>query len=189
MAEFDLNLSTRPFPAYRVTNLALSAILVVLVLVSAWQAYGFIQYSSLSGQIRGQEEELRVQSQALGHQLEEVESRLDRPEATAKLNEIGYLNGLITRKNFSWTRIFASLEDMVPETVHLLDLRPEFAPDGSVLLHLNVRGRDIEDVAGLIDTMEASAAFDNVKVSSEVKVEAEVEVGLSVNYHPQKDRP
>ena len=43
MAEFDLNLSTRPFPAYRLVNIALAILLVVLIVVSSWQAVGFLR--------------------------------------------------------------------------------------------------------------------------------------------------
>jgi hypothetical protein len=191
MGEFDLNLSTRPFPAYRVTNLILIGILAVLILVSAWQTIGYLRFSSLSGEIRSQEEAALVESEALGRRLAAAEARLGRPESAAKLSEIGYLNGLITRKNFSWTRIFANLEDIVPGTVHLLNLTPEFAPDGTVLLRLNVRGRNIEEISRLIDTMENSETFKNVIVSVEEKRDpnaaAGVDVGLTVNYYPEKD--
>jgi hypothetical protein len=184
MRDFDLNLSSRPFPAYRVTNLVLLTILIVLAVISAWQAYGFVHYSALAGQIREQEEELQVDAQAFAARLNDVESRLDRPEAAAKLSEIEYLNGLITRKNFSWTRIFARLEELFPETVHLLDMSPQFAEDGTVRLNLNVRGQSVEDVAVLIDRMEESEAFNNVKVANETKVDNDVDVGLTVNYYP-----
>src|SRR5438094_926408 len=101
---FELNLSTRPFPAYRAFNLALATLLVVLIGLSAWQAVGFARYSRLGRSIRGEEQETRVEADSLGQRVAELGSRLDRPESTAKLNEIGFLNHLILRKNFSWTR-------------------------------------------------------------------------------------
>src|SRR5580693_6052816 len=102
MAEFDLNLSTRPFPAYRLFNIALAVLLVVLVVVSAWQGVGYRRYSKLARSIRAREQDTRVEAEALGKRVDDLESRLDRPEATAKLAEIGFLNHLIQRKNFSW---------------------------------------------------------------------------------------
>src|SRR5688572_7246269 len=99
MAQFDLNLSTRPFPAYRLINVALITGLVVLIALSAWQAYGYVQFSTMAAAIRPAEEEARVEADALGKRVAELGSRLDRPEATAKLNEIGFLNQLIARKS------------------------------------------------------------------------------------------
>jgi Tfp pilus assembly protein PilN len=186
MGEFDLNLSTRPFPAYRVTNLIIISILFILAVISAWQVYGFYEYSTMAADIRQQEQDLQVTSQTLAARLAHVESRLDRPEAAAKLSEIEYLNGVITRKNFSWTRIFAKLEELFPDNVHLLDVSPQFAQDGTVLLTLNVRGRNIEDVTRLIDLMEESPVFNNVRVSSEMRMDGEVDVGLTVHYYPDK---
>ena len=58
-------------------------------------------------------------AEALGKHVGELESRLDRPESTAKLNEIGFLNHLILRKDLSWTKLFGILEEMVPQNVHL----------------------------------------------------------------------
>ena len=101
MAQFDLNLSTRPFPAYRLINVALVTGLIALIVVSAWQAYGFVHFSGMAAAIRPAEQEARVEADALGARVGELGSRLDRPEATAKLNEIGFLNQLIARKNLS----------------------------------------------------------------------------------------
>src|SRR5262245_28454573 len=139
MAELDLNLSTQPFPAYRLFNIALAAILIVLAVVSARQALGFIQYSNMAQAIRVQEQESRVDADAIGKRVAELESLLDRPESTAKLNEIGFLNHLILRKNLSWTKLFRILEEMVPPNVHLTNLTPDIGTDGSVNLRLGVR--------------------------------------------------
>ena len=190
MGQFDLNLSTRPFPAYRATNLLLVTVLVVLVALSLWQVVGFFRFTSLAGVIRNEERQGRVDSEFLARRLSELQAKLDRPEATAKLNEINFLNGLIARKSFSWTRIFASLENLVPETVHLLSLKPSVTPGGAVFLQIDLRGRSISEVSRFIEALEESPAYDDVIVSWEEKRDpndtADVEVALTVNYFPEK---
>src|SRR5205823_5298630 len=97
--------------------------------------------------IRTAEQESRVEAEALGKRVAELESRLDRPEAAAKLTEISFLNHLILRKNFSWTRLFGVLEEMVPvETVHLSNLAPDIAVNGPITLRLEVQARSIADL-------------------------------------------
>jgi type IV pilus assembly protein PilN len=191
MSEFDLNLSTRPFPAYRLTNLLLIVALAALIVITAWQAYGFSRYSSLAGQIRDNERTARVESEALGKRLGELETQLNKPEAAAKLTEIGFLNDLIARKSFSWTRVFADLEDLVPNDVHLTSLRPEINPDGPILMHIDLHGRDIEAVSHFVTALEDSPAFDNVIVIVEQKDDPtapkDIEVSLTVNYSPEKE--
>src|SRR5262245_25444874 len=125
MADFDLNLSTQAFPAYRLINIALACILVALAVVSVWQAAGFVRYSNMAASIRSTEEQSRVDAEGLGKHVAELESRLERPESAAKLNEIGFLNHLILRKSLSWTKLFAILEEILPQNVHLTDLTPD----------------------------------------------------------------
>ena len=189
--EFDLNLSTRPFPAYRATNIALATILVILIGLSAWQAAGFSRYSLRARSIRGAEQEARVEDESLKLREAELGSRLDRPESTAKLNEIGFLNHLILRRNFSWTQLFAILEDMVPDNVHLTNLTPHVGVDGKLTLSLDVKARSIADVTVFIKRLEQSPVFENVIVSAEEKkdptISNDVDITLTAVYYPEKE--
>jgi Tfp pilus assembly protein PilN len=189
--EFDLNLSTRPFPAYRAKNIALAAILIILIALTIVQAVNFNRYSQRARAIRGTEEEARVDNEALKQRVTELELRLDRPESTAKLNEIGFLNHLILRRNFSWTRLFGILEDMVPDNVHLMNLSPNVGQDGKLRLSLGVRARSIADVTVFIKRLEQSPVFENVIVSAEEKKDpttaSDVDITLTAVYYPEKD--
>jgi len=191
VAEFDLNLSTRPFPAYRLVNIVLAVGLVVLVVLSAWQATGFIRFTRLTRSIRLSEIDLRVEAESLGKRVADLESRLDRPEATAKLNEIGFLNRLIARKNLSWTKLFADLEEMVPNNVHLVSLTPEFATTGGIILRIDLEARSVGDASEFIHRLEKSPVFEGIVVSTEQKREStpasDVTIRLSAVYYPERE--
>ena len=193
MSQYDLNLSTQPFPAYRLVNIALGCVLAVLAVVSVWQGVGFFRYSKKAQSIQAQEQETRVEAEVLGKRVAELESRLDKPESTAKLNEIGFLNHLILRRNLSWTRLFGILEEMLPDNVHLTNLAPDVGEDGSIMLHLGVRARSIADVKQFLERVEKSPLFEKLTVTVEEKkdptVITDVEVTLSAVYHqPREDR-
>jgi cell division protein FtsB len=177
MGGFGLNLSTRPFPAYRAANLGLTAILVILIAVSVWQGYSYVHYSKKAAAIRADERTIRAEAEALKATVAQLQSRLDRPEAARKLTEIDYLNNLIARKNFSWTRVFANLEQMKPEGVHLTSLRPEISEEGRILLHIDVRGRSIVDIGGFIEKLEKSGLFENVIPQYEEKLQEKKDIG------------
>ena len=191
MAELDLNLSTRPFPAYRLISIALGAILVGLLALSAWQAVGFVRFSRLAHGLQPAEVDARVEAESLGKRVAEVESRLDRPEATAKLNEIGFLNHLIAQKNLSWTRLFADLEEMVPNNVHLVGLRPDIATNGVITLQIDLEARSVADASEFIHRLEKSPVFQNIKVSNEQRLErnesTDIDVKLTAVYLPDKE--
>jgi Tfp pilus assembly protein PilN len=186
---FDLNLSTRPFPAYRLINAALFLAFVALLVLSVWQAYGFVRYSAMAREIRDTERNARAETESLGSHVAALRSRLDRPEATAKLSEIEFLNGLIARKDLSWTRLFANLEEMLPDSVHLVSLRPD-VQGGSIALHLDLVGRSIADVSKFIEALERSPEFEKVVVSVEQKEAStgtDVTIALTANYFPKRE--
>ena len=191
MAEFDLNLSTRPFPAYRLVNVALAIVLAVLFVLSVWQAIGFARYSRLARVIRSGEIEARVEAETLGKRAAELESPLDRPEAAAKLNEIGFLNHLIARKSLSWTRLLADLEEMVPNNVHLVSLTPTIGNSGGITLQIDLQARSIGDASEFINRLEKSPVFQNITVSTEQKrvttASTDVEIRLTAVYLPERE--
>lgn len=189
MGGFNLNLSTRPFPAYRVANLGLFVFFVVVVGVSAWQAYSFQHYSSSARSIRAEEQKAEVDKGSLGTQLNELGARLDRPVTTAKLAEIDFLNGLIVRKHFSWTQLFANLEGVIPDNVHLNTMAPEISKD-KVSLKLEIQCRSIADESEFIRRLQASPVFQDVVVTREERKGTgsvgDVSVAMSVSYFPER---
>jgi Tfp pilus assembly protein PilN len=191
VTELDLNLSTRPFPRYRLINTALVLLLAGLLIISAWQAVGFVRYSRLARQLQPAEIDARVEAESLGKQVAEVESRLDRPEATAKLNEIGFLNHLIARKNLSWTRLFGDLENLVPNNVHLVALRPDIGANGVITLQIELQARSVADASEFIHRLEKSPVFQNITVSSEQRLErnesTDIDLKLAAVYLPERE--
>jgi hypothetical protein len=169
--------------------------MLILAVTSVWQIVRFGRYTNLAGGIRSEERDLRVESEALGQRMVELQARLDRPEAAAKLTEIGFLNALINRKSFSWTRVLASLERVAPlgESVHLVSFRPTITANGPVQMQIDLRGRSLTDITRLVDALEASSEFADVVMSVEQRVQptpmSDVNVSLTVNYFPEKILP
>jgi hypothetical protein len=192
MGQFNLNLSTRPFPAYRVINLALLLFFVAISGVTVWQVYSFRHYSSLTKNIRDKEKAAREEKGSLANSLSELGTRLDRPVTTAKLAEIDFLNSLIIRKHFSWTTVFANLEGVIPDNVHLSSVAPEILKD-KVTLKLEIVCRSISDESEFIRRLQASPVFQDVVVSREESKgtggSADVGVDLTVSYFPEKALP
>jgi Tfp pilus assembly protein PilN len=191
MNEFNLNLSTRPFPAYQLKTILLAVALVALAGVSVWQAFGYLNYSALAAGIRDDARNSQVQSEALGRRLAEIDAKLSTPEATQKLKEIEFLNRIILQKSFAWTRIFANLEQIMPDGVQLINIRPEFSPAG-VDLRIDVRGRGMTDITQMLEALQSSPAFSRVEVFTEKNRESApsnnaVEVMFKATYHAERE--
>src|SRR6185436_17505031 len=192
MGKFNLNLSTRPFPAYRVANLALLLFFIVISGVTIWQVYSFKHFSGLAKDIRDKEKAAREEKGSLANSLNGLGTKLNRPVTTAKLAEIDYLNGLITRKHFSWTQVFSNLEGVIPDNVHLSTVAPEIFKD-KVSLHMEIVCRSISDESEFIRRLQASPVFQDVVVTREERKgtggNSDVGVEMTVSYFPEKALP
>jgi hypothetical protein len=196
MGDFDLNLSTRPFPAYQLKTLLLTLALLGLLALSVWQAYGFMYYSGLAALIRGDAQTAGAEARSLVKQVGDLDARLSQPEAKNKLQEIDFLNDIIVRKTFSWTRVFAAFERLMPPGAHLLSLRPSFADDDTVLMHIEAQAHSMRDVQELLEALQASPVFDEVIASTGEKEQPtnmpasaglELKLSLSTKYHPERE--
>jgi Tfp pilus assembly protein PilN len=188
MGQFDLNLSTRPFKPYRVANLGLFALLMVLVAVSIFQFYSYQRYSTLAANSRQEEKLKRQEADLLNEQTRELNLKMNRGNASAKLSEVEQLNQLLVRKSFSWTRVLSTLEGLVPEDARLVSLQPLADQEGRIFLNMNVRGRTLADANNFLKALETSKAFGDVALAIEEKKDSvagnEVQFTLSAYYTP-----
>src|SRR6185503_8792958 len=113
MGQFNLNLSTRPFKAYRAKNLGLLILFLVLVAVSTWQVYTYQQNSALAASIRGDQQKAKEESERLTKELGILNAKMYSGNAADKIKQVQILNEILLRKSFSWTKVFANLEEVM----------------------------------------------------------------------------
>jgi hypothetical protein len=191
MGKFNLNLSTRPFKPYRAVNLGLLILFFILLAVSVWQVYTYQQNSALAASIRGNEQKAREESERLTKELTLLNAKMKSGNATEKMNQVQILNEILLRKSFSWTKVFANLEEVMPENVHLLSLRPFVDKEGKMGLNIIFRGKSFADGHEFVKTLETSPIFSNLALAVEEKTPSqtsigEVEMVLSAYYVPAK---
>ena len=78
-----------------------------------------------------------------------------------------FLNGLIRRKAFSWTRVFEDLEQVMPANLHVVSLRPEFNEQNAMQLDMRVTGDNRSAAVELVHRMESSRHFQGAQLLSE----------------------
>ena len=143
----DINLATRPYEDAREfwgrwgTGIGLLAV-VTLVLIGwtlrSWSAAG-----------RDRQNIAQLQQQI------------------ATRDQSQFLNGLIRRKAFSWTRVFEDLEQVMPSNLHVTSLRPEFNEQNSMQLDMRVVGDTRAAALELVHRMETSKHFQGAQLISE----------------------
>jgi type IV pilus assembly protein PilN len=163
----DINLATRPYEDAREfwarwgLGVALLGLLTLVLLgwtVYSWRSAGRDReyIAQLQNEIADRDKE-RVQDQAV----------LDQPVNRSTRDQSQFLNGLIQRKAFSWTRVFEELELVMPPNLHVVSLRPELNEQNQMVLEMRVEGDTRAAAVDLVQHMEGSKHFRGAQLVQE----------------------
>jgi type IV pilus assembly protein PilN len=163
----DINLATRPYEDARefwarwglgVGLLGLLTLFLLGVALNAWRNAGRDrqEIARLNAQIEERDRE-RAQAQAF----------LDLTANRSTRDQSQFLNGLIQRKSFSWTRVFEELEQVMPSNLHVISLRPELNEQGQMQLEMKVACDTRAAAVELVHRMEGSKHFQGAQLVQE----------------------
>ena len=163
----DINLATQPYEDARefwarwglgVGLLGVLTLVLITLAVHGWVKAGRDRQSirHLEQQIAEKDRE-RAQAQAF---LE-----LDINRSTRDQSQ--FLNELIQRKAFSWTRVFEDLERVMPTSLHVVSLKPELNDQNQLQLEMKVAGDNRGGAIELVHRMEGSTHFQGAQLTSE----------------------
>src|ERR1700679_2028409 len=163
----DINLASQPYEDAREfwlrwgTALA-GAIILTLALVpltiTGWYA-ARRDHAKIS--------ELEVEIAQRDRTRAQAEAYLNQPENRSTRDQSQFLNQLIERKSFSWTRVLEDLEKVMPARVHLVAIHPELDDDNQLKLKMSVAGDSRDRALELARRMEDSRRFTQTYVETE----------------------
>jgi type IV pilus assembly protein PilN len=163
----DINLASQPYEDAREfwlrwgTALA-GAIILTLALVTltitGWYA-ARRDHAKIS--------ELEVEIAQRDRTRAQAEAYLNQPENRSTRDQSQFLNELIERKSFSWTRVLEDLEKVMPARVHLISIHPELDEDNQLGLKMYVGGDSRDKAIELARRMEESHRFTQTHIDTE----------------------
>jgi Tfp pilus assembly protein PilN len=168
---YKLNLASQPF---RNRTLPWTVSIVVAAISLLVIVYVFSETSRIRAEADVAERqvvELRRQKLELEEQAKRIQEEipLDQRQTLKAAHEI------VDRKKFSWSQLFADLEESLPSTVRVARINVrEVAQRGEQMtaqLDLSVVGRTPTDVTGMITEMSRAGFFSAVPLSETVKNE------------------
>src|SRR6202167_3237539 len=163
----DINLASQPYEDARDfwlrwgTGLA-AAVIVTLALLAI----------TIMGRFAARRDhtkiaELRAEIAQRDQVRQQAEEFLNRPENRTTRDQSQFLNELIERKSFSWTRVLEDLEKVMPARVHLVSIHPELDDDNQLALKMVVAGDSREKALELARRMEDSRRFAQAYIENE----------------------
>jgi type IV pilus assembly protein PilN len=166
----DINLATQPYEDARGFWMRWGSAVAGLSLLTLALVYaaglGWVNAQKDRALIRQAEQQIAQRD----NEMQSAQALLNRPENAVIRNRSQVLNELFERKAFSWTKVFADLETIMPAHLHLVSIHPEISPDHQLQLKLSVAGESRERAIELVRNMEESRRFEQAHIEQETEV-------------------
>jgi len=163
----DINLATRPYEDAREFwtrwGLGVGLLGVVTLVLLGWAVRGWTN----AGRDRHSIAQLQQQIAERDHERAQAQVLLDLAANRSTRDQSQFLNGLIQRKAFSWTRVFEDLERVMPPNLHVISLRPELNEQNQMQLDMKVAGDTRAAAVELVHRMEGSKHFQGAQLVQE----------------------
>jgi len=184
-----LNLASRPFRNERVPRLLFG--LGCLALVAVTVKHGLIIRDLLPARTSKVDQELAALEKELPQLRELAASEQTAKPPAAIVAEWRLLKALIDKRTFSWTRLFASLEQVASAGVRIVSIQPQPAK-GELWVNLTARADSTASGLRFLGRLQSRPEFADVypttvdKLSSQ---ESGQDYGYRILYRPQLAAP
>jgi type IV pilus assembly protein PilN len=163
----DINLASRPYEDARQfwmrwgVGVGLLGLLTVALVGLA--VHGWIDAGRDRQTIRGLERQIEERDS----ERAKAQAFLDLPANRSTRDQSQFLNAMIERKGFSWTRVFEDLEQVMPSDLHVASLLPEMNDQNQMMLKIDVAGDNRAGALELVHRMEQSRHFQGTQLIQE----------------------
>ncbi|MFQ5670754.1 MAG: PilN domain-containing protein [Acidobacteriota bacterium] len=160
MNRLDINLARRPFTNDTLLLFLLGALLGLSLGLTGWNAYRFMSTGSQVAALSDQREALEKHRRDAEQEERRLRRTLEKSRNELLASRATFANTLIQSHNFSWTKLFNELEQVMPKGMRLVSIRPR-VEDG-IWIQLDGMARDNESFWELQERLENWPVFGNV---------------------------
>ena len=153
------NLATRPFYNTRLVGAVILGLAALVALVTLFNVVQFTRLRASESTVGAKAALAEQEANRLRSEAARVRAQIDPKELTTVATAAREANGLIDRRAFSWTELFAHLEDTLPGDVRVTAVQPRVDSGGEFIVGISVVSRQIEDLDDFIESLEKTGAF------------------------------
>ncbi|PYX27606.1 MAG: hypothetical protein DMG80_18245 [Acidobacteria bacterium] len=188
----DINLATRPYEDAKEFwarwGLGVGLLGLLTLVLIGLAVHGWVK----AGRDRQSIRHLEQQIDERDRERADAEKFLAMDINRSTRDQSQFLNGLIQRKAFSWTRVFEDLERVMPASLHVVSLKPELSDQNQLELEMKVAGDNRASAIELVHRMEGSTHFQGAQLASESAADMNGGTGVSATitavYVPDANR-
>jgi hypothetical protein len=162
------NLSTRPFYNERAVHALLTAVGIVVLVLTVFNLYEIIVLSREQSDLANKASVSETRARELRTHAVQLRQGLDPKQLDAISGEAREANAIIGQRLFSWTELLNRLETTLPEDVRITAMRPRVEPDGVITIQMNVTGKRFEEINRFLENLEGTGAFSDMLPRDEI---------------------
>jgi Tfp pilus assembly protein PilN len=156
------NLSTRPFYNQRAVQVALTAMVVLVLGVTGFNTAQLVRLTASQRSLGAHAAESEREAARLRTEAAAVRAQINPKELETVASAAREANGIIDQRAFSWTDLLGQFEQTLPDNVRITAVQPRLDPDGHFIVGMTVQARRAEDLDAFIEALEKTGAFRNV---------------------------
>src|SRR5438270_7156456 len=185
---FDINLASSRYQDARSfymrfgSGLGAVVLLTLILLGVAWHEW------SSTRTVAGKISEVHHATAELERRKAEAQHILNLPENRGTRDGSQFVNQLIAQKSFSWTQVFAQLEQVMPNQIHVVSISPELNSGDQLSMKLVLAGESLDKAIQLLHNLEKSPNFRDPQILAQQADRAtngdNIDVQVSALYVP-----
>jgi Tfp pilus assembly protein PilN len=183
----ETNLSTRPFYNVRAVQAAIGALAAVVVIVTLFNVVQLVRLTASQRTLGARAVEAENESARLRQEAARIRSQINPTELTTVANAAREANGIIDRRAFSWTELFAKYEETLPPDVRITAVQPRL-DQGRFIIGTAVQAKSAEDLDAFIENLEKTGYFTRVLATTTQAGENGLDALIDAQYVPADAR-
>lgn len=179
------NLATRPFQDDRALRGVGLLVAVVLLVFTAWNTVSVVRLALTQSRLGAHATATEREADRLRADAARVRTRIDPKEVASVAGSAREANALIDQRTFSWTGLFAELEQTLPADVRIRAVQPRI-DKGEFRVVISAVARRVEDLETFIENLERTGAFTGVSPLEETSGdEGTIDAVIEGAYRPR----
>ncbi len=190
MKPLDLNLASRPFTNDTPLVVGLVVLAILALGLTAYDVHAWMTADTRKAVLESQIADHRVRMREMKEEATRLQQELDGIDLEVLSAQADFVADVLRQRNFSWTRLFNDLEDVLPWNVRLVSIRPSFEA-GQILVALDGVARHKRALFDFEEILERSPRFSRVTPQGFRRAEGSNNVlfTLEVRYTPAPPSP
>jgi len=184
------NLSTRPFYNIRAVQVALGALALLVAAMTVVNLVQLFRLTTSERALGARAQQAETEAQGLREEARRVRSKIDAKELNEVAAAAQEANSIIDLRAFSWSDLFAQIEETLPESVRLTSFQPQVDREGNLVVNLRVQARRVQDLESFLDALENAGTFHQVLAAEEqITAEGLINALVQAGYQPPAREP